>query len=222
MRKIICLDIETTGLDRVVDEILQLTIIDGEGKTLYNQYYKPEWYKEWPEAMAVNNITPDSLKDKPFFKDCISDIQQIIDGADTIITYNGIWFDIPMLEFKGIKFPEDYQSIDVKQEYAEYMAIWNEKVNGWKWWKLTEAAKYFKIEYKAHDSLGDTQATLEVWKRMEAWKRPLDSDLWKTGDRIYCPSYEKMHTKIKQLREAGIDATQGTEPMILIVREVRR
>ncbi|MBR4182470.1 MAG: 3'-5' exonuclease [Lachnospiraceae bacterium] len=218
----ICLAIETTGLDRVVDEILQLSIIDENENILYNQYFAPEWKAEWPEAMAVNHIIPEMLAGKPHFKDCLPQIQSIIDDADTIVTYNGEWFDIPMLEFKGIKFPEDYQSIDVKQEYAEYMAIWNEKVNGWKWWKLTEAAKYFKIEYRAHDSLEDTQATLEVRKRMEVWKRPLDSDLWKAGDRIYCPSYEKMHTKIKQLREAGIEATQGTEPMILIVREIHR
>lgn len=34
--KIICVDIETTGLDMTNDEILQISIINGRGKTLYD------------------------------------------------------------------------------------------------------------------------------------------------------------------------------------------
>ena len=40
--KIICVDIETTGLDMANDEILQISIINGGGKTLYNSYIRPE------------------------------------------------------------------------------------------------------------------------------------------------------------------------------------
>ena len=45
--KIICIDIEATGLDRNNDEILQVSIINGRGKTLYNSYIKPEYTTEW-------------------------------------------------------------------------------------------------------------------------------------------------------------------------------
>ena len=38
--KIICIDIETTGLDPANDEILQISIINGRGKTLYNSYIR--------------------------------------------------------------------------------------------------------------------------------------------------------------------------------------
>lgn len=40
--KIICLDIETTGLDIMEDEVLQVSIINGRGRTLYNSYIRPE------------------------------------------------------------------------------------------------------------------------------------------------------------------------------------
>lgn len=40
--RIICIDIETTGLDRIEDEILQVAIINGRGKTLYNSYIRPD------------------------------------------------------------------------------------------------------------------------------------------------------------------------------------
>lgn len=45
--KIICIDIETTGLDAANDEILQISIINGRGKTLYNSYIRPEHKREW-------------------------------------------------------------------------------------------------------------------------------------------------------------------------------
>lgn len=44
--KIICVDIETTGLDMANDEILQISIINGRGKTLYNSYIRPEHKRE--------------------------------------------------------------------------------------------------------------------------------------------------------------------------------
>lgn len=218
----ICLDIETTGLDRVVDEILQLSIIDENENILYNQYFAPEWKAEWPEAMAVNHIIPEMLAGKPHFKDCLPQIQSIIDSADTIVTYNGEWFDIPMLEFKGVKFPEGYNSRDVKLLYGRYKGEWNHEKNCWKWWKLTEAAKHFKITYDAHNSLGDCIATMRVLKEIDRWETPLIPSFWHVGDRVMCPTYEKMITAMKVAREAGIDMHQETEPMMLIVKGVRK
>ena len=59
--KIICIDIETTGLDRNNDEILQVSIINGRGKTLYNSYIKPDYTTEWKEAEAINKISWDCV-----------------------------------------------------------------------------------------------------------------------------------------------------------------
>ena len=39
---LIVVDTETTGLDASIDELLQVSIIDGDGNTLYNGYFKPE------------------------------------------------------------------------------------------------------------------------------------------------------------------------------------
>lgn len=36
--KMIVFDIETTGLDAEKDDVLQISIIDGNGKTLINEY----------------------------------------------------------------------------------------------------------------------------------------------------------------------------------------
>lgn len=54
----IVIDTETTGLDADTDELLQVSIIDSQGNTLFNSYIKPLFTENWDEAMAVNHITP--------------------------------------------------------------------------------------------------------------------------------------------------------------------
>lgn len=56
--KIIVFDTETTGVTED-DEIIQLSIIDGNGKTLINEYVHPYWKKDWAAAARVNGITPE-------------------------------------------------------------------------------------------------------------------------------------------------------------------
>lgn len=63
--KIICVDIETTGLDMANDEILQISIINGRGKTLYNSYIRPEHKREWKEAEEINKIGWEAVKNAP-------------------------------------------------------------------------------------------------------------------------------------------------------------
>lgn len=60
--KIICIDIETTGLDPANDEILQISIINGRGKTLYNSYIRPVHKREWKEAEEINKISWEAVK----------------------------------------------------------------------------------------------------------------------------------------------------------------
>ena len=55
--RIICFDVETTGLDPKNDEILQLSIIDGNKNTLFNEYFKPERMKLWDQAQKVHGIS---------------------------------------------------------------------------------------------------------------------------------------------------------------------
>jgi DNA polymerase III epsilon subunit-like protein len=70
-KKILVLDAETTGIPMSFDdsstidhEILQLAMIDGEGRILFHEYFKPKKHKVWPEAEAINGITPPMLKDR--------------------------------------------------------------------------------------------------------------------------------------------------------------
>ena len=48
--KIIVFDVETTGLSPTVDEIIQITILNGYGNEIFSSYIKPTRHKVWTEA----------------------------------------------------------------------------------------------------------------------------------------------------------------------------
>ena len=162
--KIICIDIETTGLDRNNDEILQVSIIDGRGKTLYNSYIKPDYKTEWKEAEAINKISWDCVK---FALGILTEkrkIDKILRKAGLIIGYNHKAFDLPFLAAKGIDTAVKAKIYDVMLEFAYIVGEYDEKYDNYKWKPLTYCAKYYGYtDYKAHDALEDARATLHCY-----------------------------------------------------------
>ncbi len=148
--KLIVIDLETTGLDIGKDEILQISIIDGNYNTLMNEYCKPETIQEWKEAEAVHGITCEMVKDKLPFKDYMQQVQDLINGSDRIVGYNGKGFDLQLLARYGI-------NIDYSKVYDLMLEVDNVYH---KRFKLTELADFYAYEFKAHDSLEDAKATL--------------------------------------------------------------
>ena len=165
--KIICIDIETTGLDRRHDEILQISIINGKGKTLYNSYIKPDYLTEWKEAEAINKISWDCVKFAPNILAEKRKIDKILRKAGLIVGYNHKGFDMPFLAAKGIDTAVKAKLYDVMLEFAY---IYGEKGSrgGCKWQRLTTCANYYGYtDYKAHDALEDARATLYCYYAMQ-------------------------------------------------------
>lgn len=164
----IILDTETTGLTAGKDELLQVSIIDENGRTIIDSYVKPTSCTEWPEAMAVNHITPEMVEDAPTIRYAAlhDQIQAALNAADAIIGYNTA-FDIGFLEAAGFEIP-DRPQIDVMREFAEVYGEVSEAHNDYKWQKLTTAAAYYDYQWpiEAHNSLADCQATLYVYNMM--------------------------------------------------------
>lgn len=97
--KIIVFDTETTGVTED-DEIIQLSIIDGNGKTLINEYVHPYWKKDWAAAARVNGITPEMVKDAPYPHDLIPKVKGIFEATDLLIAYNKFIFLETMGNFR--------------------------------------------------------------------------------------------------------------------------
>lgn len=163
----IAIDTETTGLDSSVDEILQVSIVDGSGFAIYNAFFKPRNHTEWAEAEKINHITPEMVRNCPDISDSAAAISRILASAKKIIGYNTP-FDLGFLAAAGVEIPADAEILDVMKMFSEVKGDWDKVRGGLKWHKLTECAECcgYKWGGAAHDSLQDARATMFCYKRL--------------------------------------------------------
>lgn len=166
--RIICFDIETTGLDPYKDEILQLSIIDGNGTVLFNEYIKPTHIKEWPEAQKINGISPEMVKGKQTIEFYKERLEQIFNVAELIVGYNSIFFDSEFLISAGIDISDKARFFDVMIKFAPIYGEWNDHFEDYKWQNLSTCAAYYGYQGSGnfHDSLEDVRATLHCFYKM--------------------------------------------------------
>lgn len=163
---LIDIDIETTGLDINKDEVLQITIIDGQKNVLLNEYCKPDNITDWPEAERIHGITKEMVKDKPSFHAYVERVQEWLSSADVILSYNGVEFDLPLLQRYGIR----YDSKKCFDLYTEVLSYYRRP------FKLVELVRFYGLEENnAHNSLGDTCMLLDCYYR---YKKEKNSSFW--------------------------------------------
>lgn len=166
--KYIVLDTETTGLNSSEDELLQISIIDNQGNTLFDEYIKPLFNKCWDNAMAINGITPDMVSDKPNIIEYKKELNSILNSTDVIVGYN-TQFDLSFLSAIGIE-NTNAKIVDVMQDFAEVYGEWNDNDNCFKFHNLTTCAFYYGYDWnndKAHNSLSDCRATLFCYQQLQ-------------------------------------------------------
>ena len=157
----VILDTETTGLYPC--EIVQIAIIDLQGKTLLNTLVKPTRKIELGAA-AIHGITENTVINAPTFKEIYEQVKSII-NKKTVLIYNAD-FDGSVLdlccEVYGLsKFK--YDELCIMHLYSEFVGEWNDYHNSNKWQKLPGGD---------HSAVGDCLATLEVIKYIA--KTPVD------------------------------------------------
>lgn len=158
------LDTETTGLHpEEGDEILSLTIVDANGRLLFDERFKPKHKKEWPEAQAVNHISPDDVEHLTTIDAYMEQICRILDRiADEIVGYN-VAFDIGFLKAAGATINPDAAIIDTMQEFMDAFGNSN---TGHRYQPLSMAAERLGYNWTSapHGSLSDTLACLAAQK----------------------------------------------------------
>lgn len=165
MQDIIVLDTETTGVCKYrQDEVLQLSIINGTGKTIWNKYYKPTTVTDWAEAARVNGITPDMIANCTTVQQDMRQINDILSRAKLIVGYNTTFDMDKILAPVGAKWT--CPTVDVMRAFAP---IYGElsPYGTFKWRNLGLCAQYFGYDWgsdKAHDGAADCRATLHCYK----------------------------------------------------------
>lgn len=169
-KNFVVLDTETTGLG-YTDEIIEIAIIDHNGKVLMDNRIEPS--KPIPaDAIAIHGITNEDVAGCPRFSDLLTLIKGHLAGKDVIV-YNAN-YDRKLLhqsaEQAGLE-KTNWKAFSnwscAMLAFAPIFGEWNDYRGNYKWQRLSTAAGYYNIEVNAaHSALGDCLMTLAVINAM--------------------------------------------------------
>ncbi|MCM1365574.1 MAG: 3'-5' exonuclease [Faecalibacterium sp.] len=156
---LVVIDVETTGLDRSDDRIVEISAYKYENNFTPTQRFSTLINPKMPipaEATKINNITNDMVSSAPYFEQVAAQLQDFINGCN-IAGYN-VRFDLEFLYMAGIKFSEDVLYFDV-YEIAKKKIKESEVAN----YRLQTVCKRLGVDTAlAHRSASDAYATGEV------------------------------------------------------------
>ncbi len=171
LRDVLCFDTETTGV-QPGSEILQLSMMNGLGEVLFDEYIRPTHTVDWPGAEQVHHISPAMVADKEDMNFHRLRVEELLEHARVYVGYN-VLFDIRMLKYAGFSMKpfhrKGVQVIDVMRNFAPVYGDWNPSRNAYRWQKLETCAAYYEYDWgqeKAHGALADTRATLYCFRKM--------------------------------------------------------
>lgn len=156
--KYVILDTETTGLNEA--EIVEIAIIDLDGKTLLNTLVKPR-IPIPPEIIEIHGITNEMVADSPSFPEVYPTIVEVL--RDKIVLIWNRQFDISILNYcrnihKLPSFRLSDRSECLMEIHAQWYGEWSTYWQDYKWQPLCSE----------HRALSDCLAALNMIKIMAA------------------------------------------------------
>ncbi len=159
---IICFDAEMA--DGVGHELLELSVFDGCFREIYHSYFKPRIAKQWKGSEKIHHISPEMVKDKRHFDECLIEVQAVVDIADCIVGF-AVENDILALEYNGVKGLREKLVLDVRELYWAYKGQTSgmslDSIPG-----LVACASALGVDFTedtAHSASADTKATLQCF-----------------------------------------------------------
>lgn len=166
--KVLVFDTETTGF-RSDDEVLTLAVVNGVGETMVDGMYAPARKAEWPDAERINRISPAMVAGCNPILAHREELERLFNAPDTLLVGYNIEFDIRLLAQSGIRITNPNRH-DVMLAFSAFRKVPDARRGGYRWWKLTECADYYRYDWGntvAHGALADTLATLFCYQKMK-------------------------------------------------------
>ena len=154
------LDTETTGLN-ASDEIIEISIIDDEGKPILETLVKPS--QPIPaSSTAIHGITNEDVQSARSWPIVWPEVRSALFGR-LIVIYNAE-FDLRMLQQSHARYrlpwKERFNSFDLLKLYSEFRGEWDPKRRSYRYHSLDSAGKQCGIDLpNAHRSTADTLLT---------------------------------------------------------------
>ena len=172
MKRVICFDIETTGLeytrgDRCI-EIGAVEMIDGTiTDNTFHEYINPDGKIIPPDSYMVHKISNAFLEDKPKMALVAPKFLEFI-GNSPIVAHNGSDFDFPFMNYElaQLGLPQI-----PREQQLDSIIIARNRVFGPKSYSLDALAKWYGISLTAradaHGALIDAEILAKVYKELE-------------------------------------------------------
>ncbi|ULH15371.1 3'-5' exonuclease [Deinococcus sp. KNUC1210] len=176
---IIFLDTETGGQNPAIHSLLTIGLVTLEGGELTRPLHlrlRHETYNVRPEAMAVNGIdlqahhaqAQDAETVAQAIRDYAAEVGRVMLGG------HNFGFDLtflrPLLPDLGKVFRRGYTDTKLAAQFLIHAGVLPRSVGT----PLDQLAKYFGIEYAAHDALEDARTTAQVYVRLMGLVRRVD------------------------------------------------
>lgn len=196
-----CIDVETTGLNKNTDRIIQLAVAKFDDK--FNIIDEVFWYIKpsgiWrinPDAQEIHNISDEFINENGVPLKSIANNFLAMIKDTTILTYNGSTFDISFIQREF-----EREGLDTGFENHEFIDGYDieRRLNSN---KLTDTyRRYYGEEFEgAHDAMSDVRATIAVFKaQCEQHSTAINAE---TGKEVITESIEQI-TKMTQTSPEG-------------------
>lgn len=165
----VVLNMETTGLDGNEEDILQVVILDPDGKELLNQKCKPTKVKKWEDAAEVNEIWPKDVAFCPTFEQIAPYVQDVLSRATKIVAFSRQykqWF----LEAHGIE-PRQFKWAKDPQKMALQYYNLCKGTNRSRWIELEKIASMTGYKGGLESCSERAQASLYIYRFLEDWTK---------------------------------------------------
>lgn len=162
--KYIAFDIETTGLDPMYDEIIEIGAIkieDGKEIETFSTLIKPEY--EIDEFITeLTGITNEMVMDAPKINEVLPKFMDFI--KDSVILGHNVNFDINFIYDNLIN--EDMHPIT--NDFVDTLRLSRRLLPELKHHRLSDLANYYNIDTTgSHRSLTDVRITIDIFKNLE-------------------------------------------------------
>lgn len=164
------IDVETSGLNPYVHEIIEIAIITEEEEWCVK--VQPTLHRYESEALSVNGFTKEKWKDaKPFHEHALAIAQRL--SKVFTVGHNGPGFDIPFIkrELARCRGYHEESGSRVTHVHLDTQSKAFEKLvpKGLKRLRLADVARFLEIEFDEgdlHGALADTRLCKKVYEKM--------------------------------------------------------
>jgi len=182
-KRLVFLDVETSGLDPQIHEVLEICLMDKDGNVLLHSKIKPQNIgNAEARALEINGYNEADWADAPSFADLAPEIYKLLKWVIAVGHNPGFDLNFIKSELSRVN-PEMLKGIGYHMVDTATLAYEHLCDAGLDKLSLVNVCKFIGVELKdAHTSLADTEACRQVYFKLHqaTW---FDRFQWKRAKR---------------------------------------